>query len=801
MHSAYLLRRASTRALLIALASLEFSYGALAQQALPTINIGGATRRSTSVAAPRTRTADPATPIAAAPVVSSERFEPRTPTEAYVVRNADSTTKSNIPIKELPQSIQVIPRQVLTDQQVTNLKDAASNASGVLSNNLEGVGAQFYLRGFKQNFIFRNALALTQSDNTPLIVDTANVERVEVLKGPSSMLYGRSDAGGLINIVTKQPLDQPLYRLEQQIGSYDHYRTEWDVSAPVAEVPGLAYRVSGAYQNNGSFRQFQGGRRGFLAPVVRYSPTPWTEFTAEAELLTSRIQNDLGQPTGSLFAPLVAPLPNTRSFQEPNDPKDVLDKYVVSYNFRQNLNENWKVTNRFLYSDSRWSSTQASTAGLGSEPFSAAFNSQSIYQLNRFTQFQDFKSYNLSTNIDLSGKFEALGAKHDFLFGLDYANFGYDYVYNNGLDNYPINIYDTVYGTIPGSAYHDSVIGSGFKFLSSFVARQKGMYVQDHITWFDKFHLLIGGRRDIADVTRGTPHDNDGNKVFDYRASKGDAIYDRAVRRQTSVFPGWSPRIGVVYDILPELSAYASYSRSFGKLAAFDSNGVAFPPERGLQWEFGLKAQPLPGLMATLAFFQITKSGVTTTNFNAFGASQLAGLQRSRGVEFDLIGAINDRMTVIANYAYIDAKVIADAAPNPLNPFGSVDEAVYGPQGGLLGNHLEFAPRHSGKLFMTYDFGDNGYGFRVGGGITASTHWWGNIQNTFTMPGYARLDGFASYTADVYGHKVTAKLNLQNLNNVRYFDAVDDSFNQNAPPNFRIPARPFTAVGSIAMKW
>lgn len=167
----------------------------------------------------------------------------------------------------------------------------------------------------------------------------------------------------------------------------------------------------------------------------------------------------------------------------------------------------------------------------------------------------------------------------------------------------------------------------------------------------------------------------------------------------------------------------------------------------------------------------------------------------------DGAASLTDRMTVVANYAYINAKVIDDDAPNRLNPFGFLDSAVFGDPGGFLGNHLEFAPRHSGKLFLTYDFGDNGLGFRAGGGVTASTHWWGDLQNTFLMPGYARLDGFASYTAELYGHRVTAQLNLQNINNVRYFEAVDDTFKFNSAPNFRIPARPFTAVGTLSFKW
>lgn len=253
---------------------------------------------------------------------------------------------------------------------------------------------------------------------------------------------------------------------------------------------------------------------------------------------------------------------------------------------------------------------------------------------------------------------------------------------------------------------------------------------------------------------------------------------------------------------MPQLSAYASYSRSFGRANnGFDSAGNPFPPEKGLQWEMGLKAQPLPGLLATLSFFQITKSNVTTAAFGSVQTSRLAGLQRSRGIELDVIGAVTDRISVVANYAYLDAKVISDTSPiNPLNPYGSLNRAAFGPTGGFLGNHLEFAPRHSGKIFLTYDFGENGLGFRVGGGVTASSNWWGDLQNRFVMPGFARLDGFANYTAELYGHRVTAQLNLQNINNVRYFETVDNTVNFFAPPFYRIPAQPFRAVGTLSFK-
>lgn len=814
MHCEKSARGASGPALVAVLVSFELLHGgkAVAQHALPTIEVGGA-RRASSARGPVTRNVSRAPTVAQAaqtvaptaapspsPVApaSALRLEPKTPAEAYIIKRADSTTKTNIPIRELPVSIQVVPKQALVDQQVTNIKDGLSNVSDVVSNNLEGVGAIFYIRGFQTNYIYRNGLALPQGEASPTLIDTANVERVEVMKGPSSILFGRAEPGGIINIVTKQPLDQPLYKIEQQIGSYDHYRTQWDISQPVQDVPGLAFRFSGAYQTNGSFRQFQGGRRALIAPVIRYAPTASTELTIDTQFLTSRIQNDIGQPYASLYWPLLQPLPNWRSYQEANDPKDVNDTYTLSYNFRQNLNEDWKITNRFAYTEARWSSNQLAGAGVDAN----------LLTNNRIAQFQDLKGYNYATNIDLTGKFDALLAKHNFLFGLDYLNSYFDYYYANGTDNYPINLYNPIYGTVPQFAFWDSILGTGFKQHTSNLSRQKGMYVQDHATW-DRLHLMVGVRYDIADTTRGSMvsiYNDTLDPAYILAPSKAGAIADRLAQPSAN-FTGWSPRAGVLFDVTPELGAYVSYSRSFGKPNnGFDTSGRPFPPEKGLQYEAGVKYQPLPGLLATLSVFQITKSNVTTIAFGSVQAQQFAGLQRSRGVELDVVGAITDRMSIIANYAYLNAKVIADSPMNWLNPYGLLPaepfpDAVVGPEGGFMGNHLPFAPRNTGKVFLTYDFTENQEGFRVGGGLTASTHWWGDIQNVIIMPGYARLDGFASYTAKIDDHKVTAQLNLNNINNVKYFEAVDNQFNFFAPPFYRIPARPFEAVGTIRFHW
>ena len=581
--------------------------------------------------------------------------------------------KADIPIRETPVTINVVPKQVIRDQAITTLQSALENVPGVRSNNDDIGGYLYKIRGFNVFDTYRNQL---NQGGANFFTDLANVERIEVLKGPASILYGRAEPGGLINIVTKQPLFTPRYVVEQQIGNYDHYRTQWDLSEPVEQVQGLAYRVSGAYQDSRVFRQFQHGQRFLIAPVVTYQPSAWTEFTVDLQYLSNKVNVLTGIPTlPNASAPADVPL--WRTYQEGNTPRGGTDSVVASYVFRQNLNEDWKIVNRFLYSSVWFQQNLIAPTGYVNDT-----------TLDRFTQAQNIQSDTFSTNINLEGKFETFGAKHNFLFGLDYLNLLSDYYFGSGATSYPINVFGPIYGTVPTWAYYDGLIGSGFKYHSSYLQRQKGMYVQDLINVLDdKAHILLGVRYDIADVTPGGVSSCCAGDLSDYSASKWGAIQDR-LRINSRKDTAWSPRFGVVYDVIPEVSVYGSYTRSFGPNNS--TPGQAFPPQIGVQWEVGLKTQPLPDLSANLAIFQLTRSNLTTLNFATPDPADftLAGLQRSRGIELDILGRFNDRLAVIANYALIDAKVIADNLKDPLNPYGS----------GLYLNHLDNVPRHSGKV-------------------------------------------------------------------------------------------------------
>jgi iron complex outermembrane receptor protein len=694
-----------------------------------------------------------------------------TPAEGYVAQESTTALKMSVPLKQTPASIAIVPKQIIHDQAINALQDALENVSGVRSNNDSITGYLYKLRGFSSVDLYRNGLRSSDAQFTP---ELANVERIEVLKGPASVLYGRAEPGGVINLVTKQPLSAPRYVIEQQFGSYAHYRTQWDLSAPVAEAPGLSWRFSGAYQNNRSFRDFERGSRYIVAPVVKYEPTPWTELVVDLQYTANAMRVVTGLP---VIGDAPAPVPIGRTFQDGNDPIDRAEVFIGSYKLRQNLIEDWKVTNRFHYVSSWWDQSLAA-------PFSVQADQVTF---DRFTYWQNDSRRTFSTNIDLEGKFTTFGMKHIFLFGLDYYNKTFEYYGANGEVASPMNIFAPIHGLVP--TYHDALIGVGSKFHLSDLVRQKGFYVQDHITFLDdRAHVLLGARFDVADVVRGFTFSCCG----DYGATKQGAVDERWKARPRTD-SGFSPRVGLVYDISPEVSAYGSYSQSFGANNGFSASGENFAPQKGVQWEVGLKAQALANLSATLAFFQITKSNLTTPDFSTLDPNdvKLAGVQRSRGVELDVLGRVTDQLSLVANYAYTDAKVISDNPKVPLDPYRS----------GLLYNHLDNAPRHQGKLFATYDFGENGMGLRLGGGVTASTHAWGDIQNTFLIPAWARLDAFASYSTAIEGHKVTAQINLRNITNTRYFTGSDILFNVFSPRLGVFPAPPFVAMGTIRFEW
>lgn len=591
-----------------------------------------------------------------------------------------------------------------------------------------------------------------------------------MLKGPAAVLFGRIEPGGLINLVTKKPRDEAYHSVEQRFGSYDFYRTEWDATDAMTKDKSLSYRFAGSYQNNNSFRDFNFNDRVLVNPSLTWRPGDATEMSLEVEAIDEDYQVDRG-----LFAigNRPAPIPVSRSFIDPNDPVDTNSKVNLGFNLTHAFNEKWTLRNRFLASfvdDKNISVKPANASAV--EQFFDPNTSNRTYLRNIFSQVSSSETY--TTNLDLTGNLELWGTKHQTLVGFDYLRSTGTYLtrgnFQDPTPGLAIDIYNPVYGIDP--SFYASALATPFPAganHSFFRDNWYGVYFQDHITLWDKVHILGGGRYDWATTGRG-----DGGSFSAAEA----ALPSRKDE-------GFSPRVGILYQPWTWVSIYGNWTTSFGANNGVTATGATIDPEIGEQFETGLKTEFFDRrLTTTLAYYHLTKENIMTRDFNSPDPFAVAaiGKARSQGIELDMTGQVTDEISVVGNYAFTDARITQD-----------VD---------LQGNRLNNVPEHSGSLWLKYDIHHfeplNGLSFGVG--VFAAGQRQGDNDNTFVLPGYARLDAFTSYAFQLGDSRLITQFNIRNLLDKTYYESTDPF--QNAPPRVGIyPGAPLTAMGSIRLEF
>jgi iron complex outermembrane recepter protein len=779
--------------------SLALAWPAGAQQSLPNIDIG-ASRHPTHRAKPQARApgVQRTAPLQPAAAPQAAPGTPATLTSgeiafdnpSYDVPNASSATKTDTPIAVTPASIQVIPHAVIEDRKATTVAETLQNVSGVQFEPAFGGNVVFNIRGFRTFNIFRNALHIGPG-SFPILslgpLDTTNIETIEVLKGPSAMLYGRGDPGGMIAITTKRPLDTPHYSFEQQIGSYDHFRTIVDATGPIDPNKTLLYRFTGSFQSNNSFRDFDSAKGFHLAGALTWRPSDATEITYDVEFTTDHSKVDTGVVA---FAGRPVPVPGNRSFGDPNLP---YSRYVTLYNgvnIKQKLYESgdtkWTFNGRFLARN--FKDDDIALEPQSSFAYLAAFDPNTgLLQRNVFAQSYHERSY--AGNADLNGKFETLGVKHDFLVGYDRNSLTGDYrTYGNGIVGDPdltINIWAPSYG-VPWAKFDPSSLQNSCLLVagcqpSRLKQQNSGFYAQDHITLFDRLHLIGGARWDYAVSGFGTMD------VLENLPTVIEQIY---VPRNGE--HGFSPRAGALFEATPWLGLFADWSRSFGVNNGVDVNKNHLPPEIGEQWEAGVKARFFDDrLAATLAFYQLTKTNIQTADLSGLNTST-TGNVRSRGIELDVSGRINDHISVIGNYTFTQTKILK------LSDFNS-DFGVYVD---VAGNRWPNVPPHSASIWAKYDW--NGYLAKEGPNFALGLRYvdtrQGDNQNTFQLPAYAVLDAAIGYKWAYEGTNWNAQVNFKNLTDAKYYQASDQF--TNLDPRLGIyPGQRFQVVGSIKVEF
>ena len=698
--------------------------------ALPTIDIStGATGLTVS--------ATPGDPTAQAPndsiriVVTGEQ-------EGYFVPDASTATRTDTPLRDVPQSIQVIPRQVIENQQAIGLDEVLENAAGVTFQGDDGGrSAIFNIRGFDGAAVLRDGFIIPGFRTDPVEPEVANLEQVEVLRGPASVLYGQVEPGGVINLVSKQPLSEPYYNLQLQGGNRGFVSPSIDLSGPLTEDGRLLYRLNALYRREESFQDFENDfERLFIGPTLTWLISEQTDLTVSLEYAEDNEPLDFGTVA---FGEGIADIPPERVLNDPDSTVEQ-DSLSVGYTLEHRFSDNWRLHNRFRYSASafEWSVV----------PFHL-FLDESTGVLDRLLVSEDTEVDTYSLNTNVQGEFNTGPLEHTLLLGVDLFRAENQRVSRINVSPEffsSINIFDPDTLDVETPPRESIPITED----NTTTTNQLGIYLQDQIDILDNLILVAGLRYDTVDQET-TDNLNDVETEQD-----DDAL---------------TPRIGIVYQPIEPISLYANYSRSFVPNSVTDADGEPLEPEEGEGFEVGVRGEIIENrLSATLAYFNITKQNVATEDPNDPFASVAVGEQRSRGVDFSLTGEILPGWNVVASYAYVDAEVTEDNTD-------------------IVGNRLAGVPENSASLWTTYEIQSGnlqGLGFGLGFNFVEERQ--GDLENSYKVDSYFLTNLAVFYRRDNW----RVRLNVDNLFDVNYIDATGDRV------RFNEEGDPFTLRASIS---
>ncbi|MEO0432109.1 MAG: TonB-dependent siderophore receptor [Cyanobacteria bacterium J06656_5] len=657
----------------------------------------------------------------------------------YRVPNASTATRTDTPVLDIPASIQVIPQQVLEDQQVTRLDEALSNVSGVaFGGTFVNTSLNFNIRGFDAPTLrngFRDFGGFTGVSPT-----ITNLERVEVLKGPASILYGEVQPGGLINLVTEQPLSEPTYELAARVGNRGVFQPQVDLSGPITPDQRLLYRLNASYFHDDGFTDFdQDIEQTFVAPVLAWQISERTNLTINAEYLNDQQPFETGLVA---FGDGVVDAPFDRIISEPDNFTDS-ELFRIGYDLKHDFNEQWHIRNAFEYSNRDLRNVSV---------LPLDFDETTGF-VTRFPSQQKLDTENFSLQTNIVGEFATGSVGHTLFAGVDLNRTedsevtGFDFFTPSFLD-----IFNPVYGLVTIDEDNLPLFAD-----NDIQTDRLGIYLQDQIDITDNLILLAGIRYDTVEQET-TNNPTDLNPIGSETTQNDDA---------------WTPRVGIVYQPVDFLSLFASYSQSFTPNPGTTAAGDPLKPEEGEGFEVGIKAELLEGdLLATLAYFDITRQNVATPDPLDPFSSVATGKQRSQGVELDIVGEIMPGWNIIASYAYTDARVTEDnVIPD--------------------GNGLFNAPEHSASLWTTYEITSGelqGLGFGAGFNFVGERD--GDLDNSFVLDDYFLTNAGVFYRRDNWRFALNAK----NLFDVDYIAASNNSRTSGLEPG-----APFTIVGSVSV--
>ncbi|WP_246162791.1 TonB-dependent siderophore receptor [Brasilonema sennae] len=631
--------------------------------------------------------------------------------DGYRVRDSSTGTRTDTPLRDIPQSIQVIPQQVLRDQRA-DVNDALLNSPSVRNGaptNFDAVRIQ--VRGFFSPPALDGIVSrIGNGTGANIGPDLTGIDRIDVLLGPSSILFGSSSPGGTVNFVTKQPLRDPYYFAEATVGSFDFYRGEVDFSGPLDDDKKVLYRLNASYRDQGFFTEFSRTRNLVIAPVISFALGENTNLSIDGTY------KDFSQDSYNLGLPIVGTILPNPNGQIPRDRitnEGKLDAIQgrIGYKLEHKFSENWSVSNAFRYDSVDY--TYNITFPQGLTPDSRSQRRQNSDASDLYDQ------YSMLTNV--VGKFSTASIQHQLLFGFDLGRYDSAFI-STTRTAAPIDLFNPVFGLPLGAITSRTDISSTLDEL--------GILVQDQITFADNLKLLVGGRFDTFTQT-------DRNFITNTETSQSGEAF--------------SPRVGIVYQPIPPVSLYANYTKSFQPAIGRAFDGSVFKPTRGTQYEIGVKTDINDRLSTTLALYDITQSNVLTSDPANLGFSVQTGEINSQGIELSVAGEILPGWNIFASYGYSDTRINKDNNPS------------------LVGNRVQRTSPNNASLWTTYEFQQGDLqGLGLGLGLFYVGDRAGDNANTFTVPGYLTTDAAIFYKQNQF----RAAINIKNLFNVDYFEGV-----------------------------
>ncbi|MBA1713772.1 ferrichrome porin FhuA [Escherichia coli] len=656
------------------------------------------------------------------------------PAATIAARQSATGTKTDTPIQKVPQSISVVTAEEMALHQPKSVKEALSYTPGVAVGTRGASNTYDYLiiRGFaadgqsQNNYL--NGLKMQGNFYNDAVIDPYMLERAEIMRGPVSVLYGKSSPGGLLNMVSKRPTTEPLKEVQFKAGTDSLFQTGFDFSDALDDDGVYSYRLTGlarsanaqqkgAEEQRSANAQQKGAeeQRYAIAPAFTWRPNDKTNFT-----FLSYFQNE---PETGYYGWLpkegtVEPLPNGKrlptDFNEgaKNNTYSRNEK-MIGYSFDHEFNDTFTVRQNLRFAQNKVSQKSVYGYGMCSDPLYSSNPSSSPcanvpqsqwgHTLTRQYVIDNEKLENFSVDTQLQSKFATGSVDHTLLTGVDFMRM------RNDIDSWfgyagsvaPSDIYNLDRSDFDFGA-HPNPSGPYRVLLKQ---KQTGLYVQDQAQW-DKVLVTLGGRYDWADQSSF-------NRDYGNKSERDDKEFT------------WRGGVNYLFD--NGVTPYFSYSESFEPASQTDANGDLFAPSKGKQYEVGVKYVPEDRpIVVTGALYQLTKTNNLMADPNGSLFSVEGGEIRARGVELEAKAALSASVNLVGSYTYTDAEYTTDT--------------------NYKGNTPAQVPKHMASLWADYTFFDgplSGLTLGTGGRYTGSSY--GDPANSFKVGSYTVVDALVRY--------------------------------------------------------